>query len=255
MGKLNSSFTKPEAPVVVSLHTNRFGGGDYYGKVSRYTVDTDNIIAYVAEKNPGVDMYAVRHAAELLKREMLSLIGSGYAVNMLDLGTLFPSVNGSVSGTNPSAADIPEIIMKFTPSREAQEAISRIVVDAVTFTDGSPVISSVTDLKTKKTDGTLSAGYSVRISGHALKLGGSDNGIWFVPLNDDGTVEKDESKWIAVDTSLVSRNDPSTLEFPLYAPIVPGMKYAIAVRTSISKSGTERKTSVTGFSTVPLTLA
>jgi hypothetical protein len=255
MGKLNSFFVKPDAPVVVNLQTSRFGSGDYFGKVSRYTVDTDNIIAYVAEKNPGVDMYAVRHSAELLKREMLSLIGSGYAISMLDLGTLFPSVNGPVSGSNPTAADIPGIIMKFTPSHEAQEAVSRIVVDTVTFTDGSPVVSEVTDLKTKKTDGTLSAGYSVRINGRCLKLGGSEYGIWFVPQKDDGTAEADETKWIAVDASLISRNDPSTLEFPLYAPIVSGTKYLLAVRTSISRSGTERKSPVTGFSAVSVMLA
>ena len=96
----------------------------------------------------------------------------------------------------------------------------------------------------------LTAGKAVRISGSALKIGGTGSGIFLVPVAEgaeDLPPDSDESTWVPVGR-LVS-NKPKTLEFWLPDGAAPGL-WRIALRTLFLKGNMERKTAVTSFSKV-----
>lgn len=249
MAKLISTFSSADNAVSLTLHNNKFGGSnEYYAKVSRFTVSIDELIAEIAKKNAGIDTYAVRHSAELIKREMLELIERGHAVNVLDMGTLFLSVKGTITGTDPASMDIPDLVLRFTPSKEAQKAVSKVVVDKVMFSDGNPVIDTITDIVTKSKDDTVTAGSYVRLTGRNLKVGGPSAGIFFAPLTAEHTIVNDESKWIAVDNSHIDVNTTGTLTFFTPQALEPNTQYFIVVRTGITGGGVPRKSPVKGIS-------
>ena len=118
-------------------------------------------------------------------------------------------------------------------------------VDRIEVGSGAPRIDNVPDLFTGKNDGTLTAGKSVRISGTALKIGGTGSGIFLVPVVDGGELDIDESNWISVQRMVT--NKPGSLEFWLPPEVSPG-SWSIALRTSFLSTKTERNNAVSVFS-------
>lgn len=251
MNELNQ-FSSAEKLVSVTLHTNPFlsDGTNYYARVTRNTVTLNNLIASIIEKNTGIDAYMIQHSAALLQQAVLNELKHGNAVNILDLGTLFLTVRGSIKGDNPSATAIPAFQTRFTPSQTVNEAVSQLVVDKVVTAVSAPVIDSITNLFTKTEDGILTEGKSVRISGNRLKIGTDNSGIYFAPLDDANNVVTDESLWIKVPESLYIRNLPKTLEFFLPDTLVKETSYKIVIRTTLSKNSTVLKEAVSTTSKI-----
>ncbi len=237
-----SSFTKSDSLVSVTLHTNRLNENDgYYGKITRNTVTLENIIAEIQERNSGIDPYMVQHVAHLLEDTILSLLAQGKAVNVLNLGTLYVAVSGGISGVNPSAASVNGFSAKFTTSSRTNEAVASIVVDKVVVSQSEPLIDKVECLWDAMETDTIRPGKMVRLTGSRLRLGATDSGITFVPLDAGGNPSEDPDDAIAVDTTMVMVNNPKTLEF--YAPdsLDGSTKYAIKVSTNYIKKGSQRK--------------
>lgn len=200
-----SNFTKSDSLVSVTLHTNRLNENDgYYGKITRNTVTLENIIAEIQARNSGVDPYMVQHVAHLLEDTILSLLAQGKAVNLLNLGVLY-------------------------------------VVDKVVVSQPAPLIDKVECLWDAMDPDTIRPGKMVRLTGSRLRLGATDSGISFVPVDTGGNPSDNPDDAIAVDASMVVVNNPKTLEF--YAPdsLDGATKYAIRVSTNYIKKGSQRK--------------
>lgn len=237
-----SNFTKSDSLVSVTLHTNRLNENDgYYGKITRNTVTLENIIAEIQARNSGVDPYMVQHVAHLLEDTILSLLAQGKAVNLLNLGVLYVAVSGGINGANPSAAAVNGFIAKFTPSASTNEAVASIVVDKVVVSQPAPLIDKVECLWDAMDPDTIRPGKMVRLTGSRLRLGATDSGISFVPVDTGGNPSENPDDAIAVDASMVVVNNPKTLEF--YAPdsLDGATKYAIKVSTNYIKKGSQRK--------------
>lgn len=237
-----SSFTKSDSLVSVTLHTNRLNENDgYYGKITRNTVTLENIIAEIQERNSGIDPYMVQHVAHLLEDTILSLLAQGKAVNVLNLGTLYVAVSGGINGANPSATAVNGFAAKFTPSTSTNQAVASIVVDKVVVSQTAPLINTVECLWNAMDPNTIRPGKMVRLTGSRLRLGETNSGIAFVPLDTEGNPSDNPDDAIAVDATMVMVNNPKTLEF--YAPdsLDGSTKYAIKVSTNYIKKGSQRK--------------
>lgn len=250
-------FTKKEteSDASVTLSYSNLDKSIYVARVPQKAVDLDHIVTNISKSYPSLDPYVIIHSAELIKAEILKCIGEGRAVNVLDLGTLYPTPSGGVSSDNPQADSLPALSLKFKPSKEAKAAISSVKATSFMVKTGEPSIRRVISLKDGSEEGELSRGYPARVEGKNLKIVGEGAGVFFVPEDEDGAPEKDESAWIAADSSYLIRNCPKTLEFYVPEEAMEGTRYFLAVRTRFCSSYKERKEAVTGFSPWTVTVS
>ncbi|MCR5288677.1 MAG: DUF4469 domain-containing protein [Treponema sp.] len=247
----NPNFKSADSILSVSLRKNHFVSDEnsFVGHVTRNTVTLENLIADISEKNNGVSPYMIQHVASLLGDEMLKACQNAKAVDVLGLGTLYITVNGSVSGTNPGESSIPGFKLNFTPSQRAQESVDSLKVDKVIITDSNPVINTIINTFNQDQNDSLMKNKGVKIIGSKLKIAGTESGIWFAPVLDDGEANKDESTWVPVDNKTISHNTAKKLEF--YVPnSLTDAEYRIVIRTKFSSGGRELQTPVTAISKI-----
>ena len=237
--------------VAVKLSNNSFDDSTYFVRVPRDKVTLDNIVSEITSGYPSIDPYVIVHSANLLREQILKFLTQGKAVDILELGTMYLSPEGTVTRDNPQVSDLPTINLKFTPSSSAKEAISGITANSFMISDSSPQISVVTDLYRMQADGCVTPGQMVRITGGNLKVDAesvASNGIWFAPALSTGEPDPDTSTWLAVELSFLARNTNKTLEFHCPSGLTSGSSYFIVITSTYLAGGRTRKTPVTGYS-------
>lgn len=244
-----SNFKNADSILSVTLRKNQFSSDEnsFIGRVTRNTVSLENLIASISEKNEGVSPYMIQHVANLLGNEMLRACQNGNAVDVLGIGIMYIGIAGIVSGENPGESSIPGFKICFTPSTKAQEAVDSLKVDKVIIADSSPVFDRIINTFNQNENRILSKGKGVKVTGNRLKLLGEDSGLWFAPLEEDGSVCKDESKWTSVNSETISANKPKSLEFYVPDSLAEG-SYCIVLRTRWCSGDKELKSPVSAIS-------
>lgn len=241
MGTVNSAFKKSDNMLSVTLSNTGFvKDGEHVGRVTRNTVSTENIIAEIIENNTGLDPFTIQHAANLLQQAMLKMIRQGKAINILELGTMYIGMKGIVRGDSPDVSDIPELVLRFTPSQLANDALANIVIDKIVFSDTAPQIDVITDLWTGTDNQCLTPGKTCRIKGDKLKLGGNNFSISFIPVDDNGE-EISGGKSVALESNRLCKNTAGMLEFFIPEELESNKKYVISIKTSYNGSADSRK--------------
>ncbi|MCR5290246.1 MAG: DUF4469 domain-containing protein [Treponema sp.] len=237
MNQINN-WTQAEGALNVTLYQNRMGDkGGYYGRVGRRTIGLNTLIGMIAKKRPGISEGIMQVTAGYLQEEILAMIAMGFTVNLLELGTLYLAPNGGIGGKQTK--DVPTLVPRFTPSEKLVNQAAAVVVEKVTVAAVGPQIEKVVDTSNAEGDGSsVTIDKVVRITGTRLKMGGDNNGVYFVPEIADGYLSEDESDWIKVDPHLVITNLPKKVEFYVPTTVQAGQKYAIAIRTQLSNSKT-----------------
>lgn len=245
--------SKREANFGVTLTPCCLKENTYVARVPRKTVTTDQILDLVAAHNQGIDRYQVGHAMELLKKEVLEQAELGFAVDIMDICKLYIAPRSSVKSLTPGSECVSGFEARFTVNEELREKLKRVTASVTAVVDSSPQISEIQNLLDGSTDGKLKATFSVRIKGKKLKVAGENSGIFFVPCLEDGQPSDDESSWVKVPESFVTRNTDGFLEFFIPRDIECGRKFFLAVRTSVRGSVVLKHPS-TGFSTLAVTI-
>lgn len=244
---------KKDEKVTLLLYRNQFDDKSWVGKIKRDTVSSENVCANIADRDPGVGYAMIIHVLELVQTEILRQIKLGHAVDVLGLGVLYVAPVGKISGTNPQPADIKSFTARFSPSALVREEAKTVKVEITKSIDGMPFVNHVISLKDGNTDGNLTMGRNVRLTGDKLTVGGSGSGIFFAKADESGNIVAEEKNWIAVDTSYLPRNTSKTLEFTVPKGLETSTPYVIVVRTNIHANGSERKTMVQGVSSITVT--
>ena len=205
------------------------------GRVSRNTVNIDNLITEICEKNPAYNEYELKKFAKDLKAGILSNLSNAKSVNLLDLGTLYIALSGGMKIAPKTASEISSLTVKFSPSKTLTESVGKIEIDKIVYTDSAPLISKVKCLWEGLTEKAVKSGKLVSITGSRLKLEGAECGLYFCPVDENGEAEADETKWLKC---VVTRNLPKTLEAYVPDNLTPGEKYAVAIKTRPTADGT-----------------
>lgn len=244
MSTVSSTFKKSDNLLSVTLYDSALvKEGEHVGRVTRNTVSLENLIAEISEDNTGLDPFVVQHSAILLQQQMLKMLRQGKGVNILDLGTMYIALKGTVKGDKPDAADIPELMIKFTPSALANEALENIVIDKIVFSESSPQIDVIIDLWTGVENQYITPGKMCSIRGSKLKLGGDEYSLKFIPLDENGEEDLAASD-VPVDIKRISKNTNGMLEFFIPEELADGKSYKIRITTSYLNLNTSRKTPV-----------
>ncbi len=243
--------------VNVTVHKNYLKDDDStYAKVKRTTAKMNNIIATILKNSKLMDKATLVAAEMLFKDAILELLQQGVSVNLFELGTLYPSAQGNIENANPSVEEIPSLTLGFTPSDEALAAVKGTDISMAQLEETSPVINQIEDLLTHKTDCTVTNGMPVRLTGRRLKIAGEDekNGLFFAPIDADGSINSDESDWTRIEDEKFFKNTSTYLEFILPSSLTIDTSYSVVVRTSAGRGSRINKTMRTLIFEKPVTV-
>ncbi len=246
----NISYSDTEGSGNLTLYKNYFEkGGKYYARFDRRNVTIDNLIARTQKKDIGVNAITAKHILSLIKAEIIEALQRGESVNLMDLGTFYIAASGT-SGNTAETAEIKKLLVKFTSSKETNEAVSNLAINKIVVADSSPSIDCVTDLFTGLKDGTVTAGKAARIDGGRLKISGEEGGIFFAECDTEGVFLEDENAWHKVNPGSIMRNLAKALEFFLPETLESGKTYRIILRTNSRKGSEDKKTFVSAVSDI-----
>ena len=237
--------------LVIALHTNPFSSEkkNYIGSIPRDTLTISNLAARVKDGDRGLDEYTVLKSAGLLKKECLGAIRRGQAVNLLGLCTMFIAPEGTVDGTNPSAALSQKLALHFSPTAEARDAVSGLKITKVIVNDGQPQIDGMLRLPGEEISNTFTAGKAIRLTGTRLKVSGEGSGLYLCPADENGTISEDKSDWIQIPESQFACNRSRQLEFFIPDDIAEG-SYRIKLRTFFCSGKKDLKSAISTVSDV-----
>ncbi len=275
------SVGKRESAVDITLRKSNLkaeGRRDsVYGSVEHRKISVRAILKEIEEQSSAaMSRDLMFYMAQELSRRMMEKLKQGYAVELLDFGTIYPTLKGSLE-EDATRADIRKHFdVGFSPSREAKKAVSSLAVGDIHEVRSQHEIFSVTDLFNRENpEGTITEDSTVRIRGKALKLGGGPSALYAVRLDGDFAgartgvapgvatgvapgVTPDlvpdvvpamlppRKSWIRQDR--IYTNKPSCLEFCMEG-LTKG-NYVFVVETSLSAGGKSLKQSVTVHSGV-----
>ena len=236
MATIASEFKNSTNKISVSIRKLVYEETEtFVGHVSRNTVNIDNLITEICEKNPAYNEYELKKFAKDLKAGILSNLSSAKSVNLLDLGTLYIALSAGMKIAPKTASEVASLTVKFSPSKTLTESVGKLEIDKIVYADSAPLISSVKCLWDGVKEKAVKPGKLVSITGSRLKLEGAECGLYFCPVDEDGEAEADETKWLKC---IVTRNLPKTLEAYIPDNLTPGEKYAVAIKTRPTADGT-----------------
>lgn len=250
MEELRTSFNGKDGNGGLVLYANPFGTGKkFYGRFERDVLSMENLVSRVQEKNPGTDEIIIQTAISYIKREVLVALKEGKAVNLMDLGELYISATGTTS--SDSASDISELnlTVKFTASQLLRDAIAKVSIGSVMFSNTAPTINKIFNWFTGEESTTLSAEKNVILEGKRLKIGTEDSGLYLAPVDEKGEVTDEESLWIDC-TNLVRLNTPKKIDFYLPTAATDGSSYRIVIKSNYINGTNKRKQPVYTYSDV-----
>lgn len=233
-------FADSKAKGTVTLVANPFDNGQkFYAKFDRATVNIDNLIARIQKKEVGTDAIVAKHFASLFKKEILEALARGEAVNFVDLGTFYIAPAGKLQGDTPDTAKINGFQVKFTASKQFNEAVSNVEIKKVNMSNTDPILGVMTDLFTGEQDSTFTAEKVARIEGSRLLVSGDEGGVFFAPVDEKEEPVKDETQWIKAENLIC--NKAKVLEFFLPSGLSVGTPYSIVIKTNHSTGKKTRK--------------
>ena len=237
--------------LVIALRTNPFSSEkkNFIGSIPRDTLTISNLAARVKDSDRGLDEFTVLKAAGLLKKECIRAIRRGQAVNLMGLCTMFIAPEGTVDGANPSSALSQNLALRFSPTAEAQDAVSGLKITKVIVNDGQPQIDGMLRLPGEELSDTFTAGKAVRLTGTRLRVAGNDSGLYLCPADGNGNISQNRADWIQKLQDQFSCNRPKQLEFFIPDDVAEG-SYRIMLRTSFCNCRKELKTAISTVSDV-----
>ncbi len=237
--------------LVIALRNNPFSTEkkNFIGSIPRDTLTISNLAARVKDGDRGLDEYTVLKSAGLLKKECLKAIRRGQAVNLLGLCTMFIAPEGTVDGTNPSAALSQKLVLRFSPTSEAADAVAGLKITKVIVNDGQPQIDGMLRLPGESPSNMFVAGKAVRLIGSRLKLAGKGSALHLCPADESGNISRDEADWVRIPEDQLACNKPGRLEFFIPDDIADG-RYRIRLRTFFCGGKQELKTAISTVSDV-----
>ena len=241
------SLEKEKTKVDVVIHESNLPDADgnkrCYGSVSRRKVTVASILKEMEENHASLmSKETMLYVAQELSRHMMEKLSKGCAVELLDFGTVYPVLKGSISRSDTPSKIAGQFDVGFTPSEEAHKAVGNLVVRDVCDVAVQHYIFSVCRLSMKECAvNEVVADDMVRIIGKAIKLGGDTYGLYVaaVPEKWSGRLPS-RDKWIEQDHIFTNR--PSKIEF--FLENVQEGTYVFIVETSLSARDKPLKNSV-----------
>lgn len=241
------SFQEAPTKVNVTLRESNLLGGDgkssLYGSVNHRKVTVKSILKEMEYNHASIaSKELLFYLAQELSERMMYKLRHGYAVELLDFGTIFPTMKGSIKKTDTPGNIASHFEVGFTPSKEAREAVKSLEVANVVAVREQHAVYLVRELMAADSPRNLiKIGRMAQIKGKGLKMGGDVSGLYAAKISGEwsGNIPP-RSEWIKL--SNISANLPSKIEF--FVDKMEAGTYVFIVETSLSAGGKPLKKSV-----------
>lgn len=240
-------FTEAPAKVNVTVRESNLAGENgkstLYGSISRRKVSVKSILTEMEENHASiVSKELLFYLAQELGSRMMDKLRHGYAVELLDFGTIFPTMKGSLGPNDTPAKIESHFEVGFTPSKQARNAVKSLKVGRVFEVGAQHVIYSVCELLLEGSKSNIvRCGRMAVIKGKAVKMGGDVFGLYAAAVDENWSGKiPGRDAWIKIEH--IAMNTPSQIEFAV-EEIKPGT-YVFIVETSLSAGGKKLKKSV-----------
>ena len=205
------------------------------------TADEEEIIKDIAIERTDIRPETLRMCNQLMGDKIIQKLCEGYIVST-QTATYVPSITGVFMGATGNVDSTKNLcIVNISNSQALRKALKNVKpkFSGLVRTMGGARIALVRDVRTKKTDGTITSGQLLDVTGNkirCLNADGSDLGVIRF-LNADTRAEV-----ATVEASKVGMNDPSRLMFAIPASLPQGT-YRLRVETYFSNASTRLKSS------------
>ncbi len=240
------TIEEPKTSVDVVVRDSNLPSSDgkahQYGSIVHRKATVRSILAEMEEYHQTfVSKETLFYIAEELSRRMMDKFKRGYSIELLEFGTLYPTIKGTVSQTDTPSKIKKQFDVGFSPSDEARAALQNLTVRNVRRPSVQHCIFCVVNMFKPEEKNQLQAGCMAKITGKAIKLGGEKSGLYAVAVDKSWSGKLPEREnWIEM--KHVTQNKPSALDF--YVENLESGFYVFIVETSLSASGKELKNSV-----------
>lgn len=189
--------------------------------VSAGSVDKQRIISEIMALNPGLERETVEAVVNLEQRVIQKMVLTGFHVNM----GLYQAV-AQFTGVVENKTWNPEkntVYASFTQGADMREAIRQTGINIIGEKSATMYVAGTTDVSTRATNASATAGRNFTVTGSMLKVVGADPSVGITLKSSKGTVTKiTEDMW--------GTNDPSKLMFIIPAGLADG-EYTLTITT------------------------
>lgn len=223
----------------VKLYDSTLGSAKnpFLGRFSaRGYADVEDLAKDIADGGSDIKYATLVACANLFRDAAAKRLKEGYAVNLIGMGRLTPTVRGGFRENEVSLTKGEQwLSVRFRPADLVNEVLSAIPIDVDGRASTGPRITDVYDPLTGIHDDKAVINRPVIVSGKRIRIQGElpANGITLTNVGDDG---KDKPPAIPVPANLVVRNNPSEVEF-IVPPTVKAGKYRLTITTQYSSVG------------------
>lgn len=258
---MNDEFESAKGKVLVSVYPSNLKDkdgkrvGKCIGKIKKNVASTEQLVARAKKGGIVFSAETLFYAAEVLSKVARDALSEGLAVDLLGLGTLGFSVEGSIDQFMTAGEISEHFRLSFAPSKEAEKTLKNILPSRVVLQNSRIHISEVKSLAAENSEeNTIYLNRPLCIKGNGLKVGGEVCGVFLVPCREQN-VYAPRSEWIPLPNPYT--NTPKKLE--LYLPDSFNLSYdgesgeeeplfCVAVVTSLNPNSRERAECVEAFS-------
>ena len=237
-----------EAELNGKLRKNNLPNGQqYYLQLDKKVAPLAVQLSYIEENDKSADLPEMKKQLEIYRNAVLKLLKLGYSVRLLDLVTVTPVVRGSVNSVSEAGAK-KDVGVRLQSSDLLNDAVKDIAVANIIFEEPKILIENIEDLFRRESDGIITAGKSIAITGDKLKTGGEGDGIYIIRVDSDGNplVERDE--WTKIASEDILHNMPTKVICTIPAGLIAGY-YIIRIESRYS-SKNPRKEAIYGVSKI-----
>ena len=223
-------------------------GGTYYISLDNKQLDVATVVQKMCEKT-GDNPLSVMKTLGDYQSTVIEYLAKGYAIKVLDLVTVQPTVRGAVENI-AEAESKTEVTAKVSALPLLNESVKNLTISKV---DMLIVEANIEAIKPHGyTSDTILIGKSIDVSGDKIKISGESDGVYYAKANDDGSIASRED-WVKVDASEIYHSTKTELTV-LVPRTLEGGKYVLIIESKYLGGGKERKRALLAIS-APFTVA
>ena len=218
---------------IVPLSITADDDSDYSAKVKLQSATVGDLADAIIADGNEYTKATLQAVFTHFENKIRTFITSGYSVTTDNL-VFIPKIKGKFTKKGTWDSDTNSFQCAINASKSFRETLSDVTPEFTGYVNssGGALIDTVTDAVTGATDGTLTAGGTVTLTGTKIKVTGDGSGLWFVAADEEGNYDEDGES-VQVDTFV--SNDPSKLVFILPSTLGAGTYY-IVIKTLFTHS-------------------
>lgn len=220
---------------IVPLSLTTDDDSDYSAKVKLHPATVEDLADAIIADGNEYTKATLQAVFTHFENKIRTFITSGYSVTTDNL-VFIPKIKGKFTKKGTWDSDTNSFQCSINASKTLRETFADVTPEFTGYvnTAGGALIDTVTDAFTGETNGSLTAGGTVTITGTKIKVTGDGSGVWFVTADEDGNYVEDGTAY-QVETFV--SNAPSKLVFILPSELSSGTFY-IVIKTLFTHSTT-----------------